>query len=123
MSSRFCEVGFDSGVFNQSLVLFSALSFLGYGVTCLGTGHMRSEFERYRLAKQRPLVGALQLLAALGLLAGLIVPWLGQMAAAGLALMMLVGVVVRYRIKDRLVLILPAFFYMILNAYLTVAAF
>jgi hypothetical protein len=123
MDSCFGEVGFVRGVLNQILILFSALSFIGYGATCLGTEHMRREFERYRLAKQRTLVGALQLLAALGLLAGMVEPLMGRLAAAGLALMMLVGVIVRYRIKDRLVLIVPAFFYMVFNAYLAVAAF
>lgn len=84
---------------------------------------MQREFERYRLGRQRVLVGSLQLLAALGLLLGLGEPWLGRAAAAGLALMMLTGVVVRCRIKDRWVQMTPASLYLILNAYLSVAAF
>jgi hypothetical protein len=110
-------------VFDVPLIIFSALSFVGYGVTCIGSAYMKREFARYRLARQRVLVGALQLAAALGLLAGLSLPWLGQAAAAGLALMMLVGVVVRCRIKDSLVQMSPALLYMFLNAYLSLRAF
>jgi DoxX-like family len=123
MGSCFSEVGFIRRVLNQTLILFSVVSFVGYGATCIWTAHMRQEFERYRLERQRVLVGSLQLLAALGLLAGLSQPWLGRAAAGGLALMMLVGVVVRYRIKDSPPQMAPAFFYMVLNAYLSVAAF
>lgn len=108
---------------NPLLIIISALSFLGYGITCIGTEHMRREFARYGLAGQRMLVGALQLVAALSLFAGFSTPWLGQAAATGLALMMLVGVLVRLRIKDRLILVFPAIFYLVLNAYLAVAAF
>lgn len=108
---------------NLALILFSALSFLGYGLSCVGTAHMKREFERYGLAPQRVWVGSLQLVAAVGLLIGLEHAWIGRSAAAGLALMMLVGVLVRLKIRDKLVQILPAFFYMILNAYLSTVAF
>jgi uncharacterized membrane protein YkgB len=84
---------------------------------------MKREFDRYRLGSQRTLVGALQCLASLGLLAGLGLPWIGSAAAAGLALMMLVAVVVRIQIKDSLLQTTPALFYLILNAYLSYAAF
>lgn len=108
---------------HNALILFSALSFLGYGVTCIGSAHMKREFKRYGLERQRVWVGSLQLLAALGQLAGLALPWIGLSASIGLATMMLVGVLVRLRIKDRLVLIFPAFFYLVLNTYLSVSAF
>ena len=121
--SCFQKVGFARWVLNNALIVFSALSFLGYGVSCIGSEHMQREFERYRLGRQRVLVGSLQLVAALGLLAGLGEPWLGRAAAAGLALMMLTGVVVRWRIKDSWVQMAPASFYLILNAYLSAAAF
>ena len=61
--------------------------------------------------------------AALGLLAGLSQPWMGRAAAAGLALMMLVAVGVRIRIKDTLLQTTPALFYLVLNTYLGLAAF
>jgi hypothetical protein len=84
---------------------------------------MKREFERYKLVQHRMLIGSLQLLAAFGLLAGLSEPWMGRSAAAGLALMMLVGVIVRFRINDSLLQMTPAFLYMLLNAYLSLAAF
>ncbi len=105
------------------LILFSSLSFLAYGIGCFMSTYIRCEFERYHLGSQRPLVGALQLAAAIGLLAGLSQPWLGRAAAAGLALMMLVAVGTRIKIKDPLLRIIPALFYLALNAYLWVAAF
>lgn len=108
---------------HDALILFSALSFLGYGATCIGSAHMKREFQRYGLKRQRVWVGSLQLLAALGQLIGFSQPWIGLSASIGLAAMMMVGVLVRLRIKDRLVMLFPAFFYLVLNAYLSVSAF
>jgi len=108
---------------NFSLILLSSLSFLGYGVACFLSGYVKREFERYRLGSQRVLVGALQVAASIGLLAGLSQPWMGSSAAAGLSLMMLVAVCVRIRIKDSLSQTMPALFYLLLNAYLCFAAF
>ena len=105
------------------LILFSALSFLAYGSACFLSAYMKREFERYRLAPQRTLVGGLQCCAAMGLLAGLSQPWMGRAAAAGLALMMLVAVGVRFKIKDTLLQTIPALIYLALNAYLSLAAF
>jgi len=50
-------------------------------------------------------------------------PWMGQAAAGGLALMMLVAIGVRIRIKDTFVQTLPAIFYLILNAYLVLKGY
>ncbi len=61
--------------------------------------------------------------AAVGLLAGLSQPWLGRAAAIGLALMMLVAVGVRIKIKDSFLQTTPALFYLVLNAYLCLATF
>ncbi len=108
---------------NVILILFSAISFVGYGSACFLSDYMKREFVRYQLPAWRPLVGGLQLCAAVGLVAGLSQPWLGRAAAAGLALMMLVGVCVRIQIKDRPPQLAPALFYLALNAYLCVAAF
>ena len=104
------------------LILFSALSFLVYGSACFLSSYMKREFERYRLPARRTLVGGLQLCAAIGLLAGLVQPWMGRAAAAGLALMM-VAVGVRIKIKDTLPRTIPALVYLVLNAYLGAAAF
>jgi uncharacterized membrane protein YkgB len=84
---------------------------------------MKREFERYRFGSQRVMIGSLQIAASIGLLAGLSQPWMGRLAAAGLALMMLVAVGVRIRIKDSLIQTIPALLYLALNTYLYFAAF
>ncbi len=110
-------------VLKTALIFFSSLSFLAYGTGALFTAAMRQEFERYHMGRQRILVGLLQWAAGVGLIAGLWVPWLGQAAAAGLALMMAVALVVRIRIHDKPYLMLPAAGYLALNAYLCFAGF
>lgn len=108
---------------NPALIIFSSISFIGFGGACLGSTRMEREFERYGLAAWRPLLGVLQLSGAAGLMIGLAYPWLGQAAAGGLALMMLAGVIVRIKIKDTVLQMLPAVFYLVLNGYICVAAF
>lgn len=110
-------------VLNTALILFSALSFLGYGTACFVSSYMKQEFLRYRLGSQRVLVGALQCGAGIGLLAGTRQPWMGQAAAGGLAVMMLIAVLVRVQIKDPVLQMIPALFYLVLNAYLCLAGF
>jgi hypothetical protein len=110
-------------VLKTALIFFSSLSFLAYGTGALFTAAMRQEFERYQMGRQRILVGLLQWAAGAGLIVGLYIPWLGQAAAAGLALMMAVALVVRIRIHDKPYLMLPAAGYLALNAYLCFAGF
>ncbi|WP_395733376.1 DoxX family protein [Prosthecobacter sp.] len=106
-----------------ALILFSAFSFLGYGSACFFSSRMKQEFLRYRLASQRIGVGALQWFAGVGLLAGMSQPWIGQAAAGGLALVMLVAVIVRIHIKDTMLQTIPALFYLAINTYLCLAGF
>ncbi|MFS4415125.1 DoxX family protein [Maribacter sp. 2307ULW6-5] len=101
------------------LTLFSGFSFLFFGMACFATQQMRREFERYGLAKYRSTVGALQLLGALGLFFGFFrLPELQVAAAAGLALLMLLGFFVRLKIRDGVLQFAPSLFYAILNGYL-----
>ena len=108
---------------NVALIFCSAISFIGYGTACFFSDSLKREFDRYGFGPQRALIGGLQLCAGLGLLAGLSQPSLGRAAAAGLALMMLVAVGVRIKIKDTLLQTTPALFYLVLNTYLCLAAF
>lgn len=101
-----------------ALTWFSALSFLGYGIGCVYTTHMRDEFSRFGLAKFRLIVGWTQVLGAIGLLLGLAFPLAGLLASGGLALQMLLGVAVRLGIKDTLLQALPATLFLAVNAYL-----
>jgi hypothetical protein len=105
------------------LLWFSAISFFAFGGACFVSDYMRGEFARYGLSRQRRLVGLLQIMGACGLLAGKQLPWLGQLAAAGLALLMLLGVGVRIKISDSFLQTVPALGYLALNVYLWVAAF
>lgn len=104
----------------SALVLFTSISFLCYGVSCLLTSRMQQEFHRFGLARYRCLTGVLQLVGAMGVLAGLALPALGCVAAAGLALLMLLGFGVRLKIRDGLVQSSPALFYLGVNLYLAV---
>ncbi|NNK19402.1 MAG: DoxX family protein [Maribacter sp.] len=106
-----------------SLICFSAISFLWYGLNCLINKKMRQEFERFGLGKFRILTGILQTLGAIGLFMGLFFPLLTLIASAGLALLMLIGVFVRIKIKDHIIVALPAFALMLLNSYIFFTAY
>jgi hypothetical protein len=103
---------------NQLLTIVSAFTFISYGTLCIFNGHMREEFKRYRLQQFRILTGALELSGGIGSLVGLYVEPIYYLSTFGLALLMLLGLLVRLRLKDSIFEILPAFLLMILNAYL-----
>ncbi len=101
------------------LLLFSSGSFFFFGTLCLISPRLIVEFSRYRLARWRTTVGAFQLLGATGLLVGLLgMSWAARVSSAGLAVLMLLGVGVRLKIRDSFVQILPALVYLVLNAWL-----
>lgn len=100
------------------LLLLSAGSFVFFGLACLRSKELLSEFSRYGLGRWRTTVGCLQLLGAAGLIAGLWMPWIAQVASGGLAVMMLLGVCVRIKIRDSLIQTLPALFYFFANGWL-----
>jgi hypothetical protein len=102
----------------QILIFISGLSFLFYGTSCLLSPYMRREFERYGLSDHRVLTGILEIAGAAGLFLGLVYPVLGAMAAGGLSILMLLGFLVRIKIKDGFVRSFPALFFMILNLYI-----
>jgi len=90
------------------LSLVSAGAFLFYGYETTLKEPPRGEYERYGMPKVRLFVGTMQLLGGLGLLIGFVVPVIGALAALGLALMMALGLIVRYRIHDAPRLMVPA---------------
>lgn len=100
----------------------SMVSFAWYGMLCLFSDRMVGEFERYGLARFRPLTGALQLAGSLGLLAGYRSRPLLLLSAAGLAALMVAGIIARLRIRDPIVAMLPAFAFFSLNLLLVVYA-
>ena len=97
------------------LIAFSGASFLFYGISCLVTPYMKNEFMRYGLSDHRVVTGLLEIAGAAGLFLGFVYPVIGILASGGLSLLMLLGFLVRLKIKDGFVRSFPALFYMILN--------
>lgn len=95
----------------------SIVAFLGYGLACLFSDSMVEEFERFGLAGMRRLTGSLEVLGALGLIAGWFVPPLTVAASAGLSALMLLGVGARIRVGDPALSMVPALVLMALNAF------
>jgi hypothetical protein len=103
-------------------VLVSAVLFLVYGLLCLFSGSMKVEFERFGLSRYRRLTGALEVLGGVGLIVGLRVPEVLLVASAGLAALMLLGVIARVRVHDPLLETLPAAVLMVANVFIVVVA-
>jgi uncharacterized membrane protein YphA (DoxX/SURF4 family) len=104
-------------LFLDIVIAFLAISFLFYGFACLFSQHMMDEFKRYGLPQFRQLIGALEVAGGLGLVVGYILPVIQIPAASGLALLMLLGCLLRIRIKDSILQILPAFIFLVLSLF------
>lgn len=100
----------------------SIAAFLFYGSACLISAKLVAEFERYRLARWRVLVGCLEIAGALGLLVGQIFPPLKIAASAGLFLLMLCGLWARWRIRDPWYALVPAFVLGVMNLLICLSA-
>jgi hypothetical protein len=100
------------------LIIFSSLSFLGYGIAYFTSTKMKTEFKRFGLEKLGSLTAILELLGAIGLLVGLKITMILLISSGGLALLMFFGVAVRIKVKDSFMVTIPATFYMLLNAYI-----
>lgn len=100
------------------LTSFSGLAFVFYGLSLLFLSNMQAEFERFGLQKFRRLTGVLEVGGGLGLLLGLLNSYVLLVSSLGIALLMMLGLAVRIRVKDGLVLALPSLLFMLLNAYL-----
>lgn len=101
----------------EVLKLLSVAAFLFYGLSCLFSNGMAAEFERYGLSRFRRFTGGLETAGALGLVGGYLFPPLVIAASGGLALLMVLGVITRVRIGDRVVLMLPAILLLLVNLY------
>jgi len=102
------------------LGLLSAGAFFYYGAACWFAERLRVEYLRYGVPHLRVVLGSLQLLGATGVLLGFTFAPLGAAAAAGLALMMWIGVAFRVQLGDPVRLMLPAVTLAALNTVLTV---
>ena len=103
-----------------ALALISGLSFLYYGFKVLFQTASQEEFERFGVPAVRRLVGAMEVLGAVGVMLGLAFAPLGALAAGGLAALMVLGLIVRIRVHDALCLMVPAASLGVLNAVLVV---
>lgn len=101
----------------------SGVAFAAYGLHCLLSNSMKLEFTRYGLGRWRVLTGWLQVAGSLGLLLAFVFPPLLLPSAAGLALLMVCGVIVRMVIRDPLSAAMPALTLLILNMAIAVAAY
>ena len=99
-------------------ILISSLSFLGYAVSYFTSPHMKNEFKRFGLEKLGLLTIVLEIMGAAGLIIGLIYNPILVISSLGLALLMLIGLIVRIRLKDNIWISLPAFFFMSINTYI-----
>lgn len=97
------------------LEIISITAFMLYGVACIFVEKFVDEFKRYGLSKFRVLTGVLEILGSLGLFLGFYIPILKTLAALGLTLLMISGVIVRIKIRDSLFQILPALVLMVFN--------
>ncbi len=79
---------------------------------------MTNEFQRYGVPKFRLIIGALEILGALGLIIGYLIPPIQILAAAGLALLMLCGCLLRIKIRDSIPQIAPAFTFFMFSLFI-----
>ncbi len=100
------------------LILLSSLSFIGYGLAYFFSPSMKLEFQRFGLENVGALTAVLELLGGIGLLVGLKVNPILLFSSFGLGLLMLLGVGVRIKMGDGLLISLPAAFFMLLNFYI-----
>jgi hypothetical protein len=75
----------------DSLIVFSGISFILYGILAFITEQSQKEFVRWGFEKQRILIGSTQLVGGAGLIMGLQWPVLGLFASGGLAILMFFG--------------------------------
>ncbi|MDA8849891.1 DoxX family protein [Flavobacteriaceae bacterium] len=100
---------------NLSLLLFSAVSFIFYGISSFFSKRMLSEYARWGYKNQRILLGCLQLLGGVGLLIGITNTVLLSVASFLLTFMMITAVFVRIKIKDNIIQMSPAILYTVVN--------
>ena len=99
-------------------LLFSAVSFIVYGVNSFFSKRMISEYEKWGFKNQRILLACCQLLGGLGLLVGLVVPLMLSVASFLLMCMMLTAVFVRIKLKENVIKMLPALLYVVVNLFI-----
>jgi hypothetical protein len=104
------------------VISISSISFLIYGISYFVTPYMRKEFERFGLEQYGLLTAVLEILGAVGLVVGLAINSILLISSGGLAVLMLLGLIVRIKSRDSISASLPAFLFMLLNSYIFYAS-
>jgi len=102
----------------EILEIFSALSFIFYGIMSFTSNIMKSEFNRWGISKFRIIVGIAQLSGGFGLLLGFYFPIMTVLSSLGLTVLMFLGFILRLIVKDGIVKSSPAFIYIIIILYI-----
>ena len=102
------------------LALISGLTFLYYGSQILFRTEMGEEFARYGMPQVRGFVGVMEILGGTAVLLGLAFAPLGALGAAGLTLLMILGLIVRLSLRDAPRRMVPAAALAVLNGVLLV---
>jgi len=103
-----------------SFAIVSGGAFIFYGFETLFAEPPRGEYERFGMPQLRQLVGTMQMLGGVGVLMGLAYAPIGVAAAAGLTVLMILGLLTRLRVHDGPRLMIPAGTYAVINATLIV---
>lgn len=99
---------------NYIVILFTAASFIIYGISAFTSKRMAKEYKRWGFEKSRSIIGFFQLIGGLGLILGFKYQSILLASSIGIALMMFFAIIVRFKIKDSLIEILPALTYLVL---------
>ena len=122
---RDAEHYFDMHTMQLATALAQGLSILAfgfYGILTLVSADMVPEFERYGMGRLRVFTASLQIAGSLALLAGYVYRPMLLLSAAGFTAMMFLAVLVRIKIRDPLIAMVPAFLLMCLNLFLFIRA-
>jgi len=79
---------------------------------------MKSEFKRFGLEKFGIITAILEIMGGVGLVIGLKFNSILVISSGGLGLLMFLGILVRIKVKDSILITIPALFYMLLNLYI-----
>ena len=99
----------------KTLIVFSSLSFIFYSFRAFFSKTMINEYSRWGLSKMRIIIGFFQFSGGVGLILGIYNLNLLLLTSFLLTIMMFVAVLVRIKLKDSLLVSIPAIFYLILN--------
>tara|TARA_B100000963_G_scaffold135738_1_gene118146 strand:+ start:5411 stop:5749 length:339 start_codon:yes stop_codon:yes gene_type:complete len=98
-----------------AIIMFNATSFIIYGLSSFFSKRMRKEYVRWGYNKERKMIGFFQILGGIGLIIGLYIPKFLYVSSFMLSIMMLLAIVVRIKIKDGIIEMLPAITYLFLS--------